>query len=187
MPRQYLVNGADYVAMACHVFALSGDPAQQADVNNRYAQLGNLLSPDLLGVPPVPANNEIAYGLKVVTNNEIRQCLRGPAVPPSCSLRLLCREFGLVPTPNSGIKVWGHFEPGQRLPEHMYVTTVDGKIYDTMPQAPIRRDTNNNGRNPPSWSSGLLDPGVIFSVEVAALAPQTQFIISRASNQWENM
>ncbi|NUB29464.1 hypothetical protein [Azospirillum brasilense] len=187
MPKQYLTDSANYMDMACHVFALSGDPAQQEDVNNRYAQLGNLLTSDLLGVPPVTANNNIAPGLRVVTNNEIRQCLRGAAVPPSRSLRLLCREFGLVPTPGTRIKLWGHFEPGQRLPEHMYVTTADGMIYDTVPGAPIRRDTNNNGQNPPSWISGLLDPGVIFSIEVAAFAPQTQAVVNRPGNQWANI
>lgn len=107
-------------------------------------------------------------------------------------LRLLCTEFGLAPHHGSGIRLWGHTESGQMLPEHMYVTFTDGRIYDTMPNAPICRRVNNQGRNPPSYGDNppgtdvMLAANVVFSIEVAALAASTQAAINTNNNQWQN-
>jgi hypothetical protein len=190
MPRQHLTGHDQYLPMSCHVFALSGNPALADNVNTRYAALGDLL----LHPQQVPNNNNVAHGLNVVTN---RQILDAVAEMPDgdqqgAVLRLLCTEFGLVPHAGSGIRLWGHTEPGQMLPEHMYVTYTDNRIYDTMPNAPIRRRVNDQGRNPPSYGDTdagadvMLAADVVFSIEIAALAAGTQAAVNAPNNQWQN-
>ncbi|MDQ2105537.1 hypothetical protein [Azospirillum isscasi] len=192
MPRQKFIGDNVYEDMACHVFALSGDPAQQEAINNRYDRLGFLL----LRLEPLPADGNVAQGLNVVTNNEI---LAGPgldglpAAVAAHSLPLLCREFGFVQQAGTNTRLWGRFRQGQLLPEHMYVTTPDGRIWDTMPGDPVYRRANNQGLNPGAYGDGadgndvLLDPGEVFSVEVAALAPQTQAVVAAPDDQWQDV
>lgn len=194
MPRQVFIGNDTHVDMACHVFALSGDPnpATVANINQRYEVLGDLLMP--VGGHIVPADDNVANGLTHVTNRDIRNALAEMpgADYAHAALGLLCKEFGLAEHAGSGLRLWGHFEPGQLLPEHMYVTHTNGNIYDTMPEARIRRRVNNHGRNPPSYGDDshghdvLLRPEVCFSLEVAAFAAGTQAVINAPAGQWQN-
>ncbi|CAO3373338.1 hypothetical protein [Azospirillum argentinense] len=190
MPREKFIGNDHHHDMACHVFALSGDPDTAGDINTRYAKLGDLL----YGVEVVPVNDALADGMTVVTNNDIWKC-PGPDQPPAqvapSSLGLLCREFGFTPQEGSGIRLWGRFLPGQVLPQHMYVTTPNGMIWDTMPGKPIYRRINKDGRNPgaegdaPDGQDLMLSPDEVFSIEVAALAPQTREVIEAPNGQWQ--
>lgn len=193
MAIQHFTGNNNYNVMACHVFALSGDPATANAINARYAKLGDYL----IGVAALPQNNQdIPNGLSLVSKYNILTVKN--IVPHNgaannnvaglrqATLNLLCLEFGLVVHAGSGIRLWGHFEDGQWLPEHMYVT-YGGNIYDTMPNAPIRKNVNDNGKNPPSYGEGHeLDAGVIFSIEVQALAAGTMAVINTPANQWAN-
>lgn len=136
--------------------------------------------------------NEI---LNILTNQQIRNVLDEETPGGDLEeaiLGLLCTEFNLVKSEGTGIRVWGHFEEGQMLPEHIYVTYTNNMIYDTMPNAPVRRKVNNSGRNAPSYGDDadgndvLLSPDVIYSVEVAALAVGTQAVINTPDTQWAN-
>ncbi|WP_137139134.1 hypothetical protein [Azospirillum brasilense] len=190
MPREKFIGNDSHHDMACHVFALSGDPETAVAINTRYARLGDLL----YGVEDIPVDDEIAGGLTVLTNNDL---WKGPAPdqPPAqvapLSLLLLCREFGFTPQEGSGIRLWGRFLPGQVLPQHMYVTTPDGRIWDTMPGKPIYRRVSKDGRNPgaegdaPDGQDIMLAPDEVFSVAVAALAPKTREVIETPNDQWE--
>ncbi|WP_188259123.1 hypothetical protein [Azospirillum tabaci] len=190
MPREKFIGNDRHHDMACHVFALSGDPDAAAAINTRYARLGDLL----FGVEDVPVDDEVADGLAVVTNNDIWTS-PGAGQPPAQvaprSLTLLCREFGFTPQEGSGIRLWGRFLPGQVLPQHMYVTTPGGRIWDTMPEMPVYRRINKDGRNPgaegdaPNGQDIMLAPDEVFSIEVAALAPKTREIIETPDDQWE--
>ncbi|HEX8563519.1 MAG TPA: hypothetical protein VF676_11120 [Flavobacterium sp.] len=172
--------------MSCHVYALSGDSQSIADSSNRYAKLGDYL----LGTTTLPVQADtVPPNLNTVTNTQITDCLAEIANAAGdqqiAILGLLCAEFGLALQPGSGIRLWGHTEPGQMLPEHMYVTYTDNRIYDTMPNTPVRRNDNVNGTNPPSYGEGnVLQPNVIFSIEVAALAPGTMAAINSATANW---
>lgn len=173
--------------MACHVFALSGDPATIDNVHARYQALGNYL----IGTTPLPPAVAVAAplaGLNLVTRADVENALAELGDNQRAAiLGLLCTEFGLAQHIGSGIRLWGHFEEGQMLPEHMYVTYTNGNIYDTMPDTPVRRNANNNGINPPSYGPGNnLAPDVVFSVEVAALAAGTMTVINAANPNWAN-
>ncbi|CAO3442567.1 hypothetical protein [Azospirillum argentinense] len=190
MPREKFIGNDSHHDMACHVFALSGDPDTAIAVNARYAKLGDLL----YGVEVVPVDDEVANGLTTVTNNDIWTC-PGPDQPAAqvapISLTLLCREFGFAPQEGSGIRLWGRFLPGQVLPQHMYVTTPNGMIWDTMPGMPIYRRINQDGRNPGAEGDGpdgqdiMLAPDEVFSIEVASLALKTREVIETPNDQWE--
>lgn len=189
MPRDKFIGNNSHHDMACHVFALSGDPETAVPINNRYARLGDLL----YGVEDVPVNDSVAEGLTVVTNNDIwgsPGADQPPALVAPRSLSLLCREFGFTPQAGSGVRLWGRFRQGQVLPQHMYVTTPDGRVWDTMPGKPVYRRMDNQGRNPGAEgddSEGediLLDPNEVFSVEVAELAEKTREVIATGDDQW---
>ncbi|WP_293138317.1 hypothetical protein [Okeania sp. SIO3I5] len=187
MPIKHFTGNQNYGIMACHVFALSGDHNHADAVHQRYQTLGHLL----LNINVNNNNNNVPQGLNVVTNQDIINVLNmipGPGMNMAI-LNLLCQEFGLAPENGSGIRLWGHFEEGQMLPEHMYVT-INGMIYDTMPNAPVRKRENNAGLNPPSYGNDqngndvLLDNNVVFSVEVQNLAQNTLIPINAPNNQW---
>ncbi|WP_137103385.1 hypothetical protein [Azospirillum argentinense] len=190
MPREKFIGNDSHHDMACHVFALSGDPETAVEINTRYARLGDLL----YGVEDVPVDDNVANGLTAVTNNDIWKC-PGPDQPAAqvapSSLILLCREFGFTPQEGSGIRLWGRFLPGQVLPQHMYVTTPNGMIWDTMPEMPIYRRIDKDGRNPGAEGDGpdgqdiMLAPDEVFSIEVTALAPKTLEVIETPNGQWE--
>lgn len=183
MAIQHFTGNNNYNVMACHVFALSGDPATADAVNTRYAKLGDYL----LGKAELPAQDaNIPNGLTHATKANIK--VVGAEMPNTqdqreAILSLLCIEFGLVVHAGSNIRLWGHFEKDQMLPQHMYVT-YGGNIYDTMPNKPVTKDVNDNGKNPPS--DGVLDPKVIFSIEVQALTANTMAVINAPANQWAN-
>lgn len=179
MPVQYL-NDESYLEMACHVFALSGDQDQIADVNRRYSLIGDYL----MGMEMLPDNNyDVPAGLNLVTAGAIRNCNNElENGNKQSALELLCAEFGNALQPDSGIRIWGHFEEDQLLPEHMFVTYTNEMVYDTIPNSPVARDENNNGTNPPS--SYELEPEVIFSVEVAVLPAGTMAAILRPGPNW---
>jgi hypothetical protein len=184
MPIQHFTGNNNYNTMACHVYVLSGNPAIIDQVNQRYQNLGEYL----LGRTALPQNNNtVPNGLNVVTAGQIRNAMAETGDELRIEiLGLLCIEFGLVLQPGSGIRLWGHFEDAQLLPEHMYVTYTNGNIYDTMPNAPIRRNLNVNGTNPPSYNGAILDANVIANVEVLALPAGTMTPINAPNNQWAN-
>jgi hypothetical protein len=163
-------TAAGYQAMSCHCFALSGDPLAIAVTNERYAELGMYIRGDA----PVPAGLQGVLGeVLAETEGDLRRA----------TLRFLCNQFGMAPGNGTDIRVWGLFRNAQQmLPEHMWIT-MNGQIYDTMPDAPIRRQGDNEGRNPPSEAHAL-PADQVFSVEVAALyRAQTQVI---GSANWAN-
>jgi hypothetical protein len=98
-------------------------------------------------------------------------------------LGLLCAEFQLQPHAGSGIRLWGHFEDGQMLPEHMWVTYTDQMIYDKMPGSPVRRNANQQGLNPPS-NDGVLQQAVVATLEVSNLAAGTLAVVNTPGNAW---
>jgi hypothetical protein len=183
MPIQRFIGNANFQDMACHVYALSGDHTNIANIHSRYSALGDYL----IGRTALPAADAtVPNGLTVVTSGAIRNAVADDHIQVA-TLGLLCTEFGLALQPGSGIRLWGHFEENQMLPEHMYVTYTNGNIYDTLPNSPVRRNVNNNGINPPAYDEGnFLDPGVIFSVEVAALAAGTMVPVNSADVNWAN-
>jgi len=187
MPIQHYTANQNFLPMACHVFALSGDPASIGPINDRYCKLGDYL----IGVTPLPTGAEPLPGLTTVTAADIKGVQNSyPAARGQAILGILCKEFGFTLKPGSGVRLFGHIEPNQWLPEHMYVTTNTGRIYDTLPGASIRRNNNNNGLNPPSYGSNpdgsdvLQNSGVVFSVEVSVLAAGTQAVISSPDSSW---
>lgn len=153
-------------------------------MHHRYQSLGNLLKPSNNQYPP--DNDNVGQGLNVVTNRQVRAVLLESAWtdPSVAALELLCLEFGLKPQNGSGVGLWGHFEQGQLLPEHMYVT-IGGKIYDTMPEAPVRKSRNEDGLNPPSYGGKLLSKKVVFFVEIEDLAAGTKAVVNTSDEQWE--
>lgn len=163
---QPAVHAANYLAMACHVFALSGDPLTIAAVNTRYDLIGQYLT----GGAIPPAGSTISARVM----NAMAEIGDDQRV---ATLALLRDEFGMAPGNGTNIRIWGLFRNHlQMLPEHMWITKA-GRIYDTMPHARIRRNNNNQGRNPPS-ERYVLDAGIIFSVEVAALHVEQLSIIN---------
>lgn len=180
MPIEHFTGNNNYTQMACHVYALSGDHNSIDNINQRYQTLGNCLR----GGQQLPANDhDVPNGLNTVTAGAIRNAVAEDHMQVAI-LDLLCTEFGLTPQVGSGIRIWGHFEEDQMLPEHMYVTT-NNMIYDTMPNMPVRRNNNNNGINPPSYGEGHdLALAVIFSIEVTALAAGTLVPINSPANDW---
>jgi len=158
-------NVARYQNMACHVFALSGNPLSIANVNTRYNQLGQ----NLLGQPQAPAGT-----LRREINNVLAELGDDQRI---ATLKLLRNQFGMASGNGTNIRLWGLFRNHlQMLPEHMWITK-GGIIYDTMPDAPIRRNANLNGANPPS-EAHQLNQNIIFSVEVAALHVEQMNIIN---------
>jgi hypothetical protein len=163
-----IYNGADadnYEAMSCHCFALSGTPANAAAVNTRYALLGDYMNGQ--AIPP---------------EGQLRDRIANHDFTPGSTMALLRDEFGFARGMGTDIFLWGFFRNDQQLlPEHMWFTR-GGRIFDTMPGHPIRRDANGPGANPPSEAQAL-DAGRCFSVEVSALyTEQVKFFTSAA---WE--
>ena len=178
MPEQYFTGNNQYDAMACHVFALSGDFAQADNVNKRYIKIGDILT----GKAQPGPEDGIALG---VTAEDIGEVFlqNTKTEQKDAIMRLLCKEFHLVESPGSGVKVWGHIEDDQMLPEHMYVT-AGGRIFDTMPNQVVRRDADDrHGRNPPS-NDGLLPANVVYFIEVEHLAAGTQALVDTPDAQW---
>jgi len=162
---QPAANAGLYQSMSCHVFALSGNPLTIATVNTRYDQLGQYL----LGQANAPAGN-----LRQELNNVLAEIGDDQRI---ATLGLLRNQFGMAPGNGTHIRLWGLFRNHlQMLPEHMWLT-MGGMIYDTMPGAPVRRNGNLNGSNPPSERQQL-NQNVIFSVEVAALHIEQMIIIN---------
>lgn len=163
MPND-VYNGADslaYQSMSCHCFALSGTPAASAAINTRYSQIGDHLS----GTVMLPAGN-------------LADRLGALDFTPAGTMLFLREEFGFARGVGTDIFLWGFFRNDQQLlPEHMWFT-MGGRIFDTMPNHPIRRDVNNAGRNPPS-EAHLLPANRCFSAEVSTLyIDQLKFVTS---------
>jgi len=178
---------------ACHVFALSGDNSKARDINDRYNLLGN----SIRDAKSLLNNDQVIEGLNHVTNNTIRNIFMQDEFQATDALKLICIEFDLLPKTDTGNKIYGHFKPGQIFPEHMYIT-CSGKIYDTMPESPIRMDNDINGLNAPAYvnpkknvnpydKNGLslsfhLTPNVVAFIEVDNFAKCTLDIIN--SSEW---
>ena len=165
---QPAANAARYQSMACHVFALSANPFTMDNVNTRYNTLGQYL----IGQAQPPAGT-----LRDKIGNVMAELGDDQRV---ATMELLRDEFGMAPGNRTNIRLWGLFRNHlQMLPEHMWVTH-GGMIYDTMPGAPVRRNNNFHGRNPPSEAQQL-NQNVIFSVEVAALHIEQMNVINSAN------
>jgi hypothetical protein len=162
---QPAVRAAQYTEMACHVWALSGNPLTIAIINAKYDQIGSYL----MGQAN-PTDTRMQQRVQAVLS-ELGDDQR------VATLALLRDEFGMAPGNGTDIRIWGLFRNHlQMLPEHMWIT-VGNRIYDTMPSAPIRRDDTANGRNPPSEAHEL-QANVVFSVEVSALHTEQSQVIN---------
>ncbi|WP_062061702.1 hypothetical protein [Aquimarina longa] len=198
MPRQVYTATNNYNTMSCHVFTLSGDHTAIAAINTRYENLGALI----LHLTDIPANDAIANGLTVLTNNQIRNRMLDPNEDNELSaMELLSTEFGFTRQNGSGIWLCGHFELAEMLPSHMYVVS-GATIFDTMPDTRVRRLPDINHRNPPSFidldnnpaphdangysTAFLLPADEVYGVEVQALAAQTQIAVGSANANWQN-
>lgn len=159
-----IYNGPDadsYAAMSCHCFALSGTRAQIGQTNTQYTLIGDYMS-----------------GRANPPQGSLRDRIAMHDFTPAGTMRLLRDEFGFAPGNGTGIFLWGFFRNDQQLlPEHMWFTMA-GRIFDTMPGHPIRRDVSVTGNNPGSEAQ-VLPPNRCFNVEVATLyTDQLKFVTS---------
>ena len=170
-------NSGNYSAMACHVFALSADPAAMTTTHNTYTLLGDYMAG--LEIPDFAANNPNPRWRTAIENAVYEE-----EASPQEVMNRLREEFGFNagPANRAPFKLWGLFGAGQYLPEHMWFTAYD-KIYDTMPNSPVRRASNMNGLNPPSETYKQA-PTMCFSTPIQALTGHQLQIVQAKSYEW---